>query len=292
MKDKTPLGANYNHGESMENQVQETATAEQCVQFGSIVVEYNWRAATPALNLALAKARGEFPSIPKTKTAHVKLKDNKGEYSFKFADLSDVMDAVKDALSKYELAVTHTTGPGRESLILETSIRHSSGEMIRSLMPMPFMEGRPQDWGSMLTYLRRYLVSAMLGIASDEDDDGNAAQGNQRDLQDSKKKVDQKPKAQPVAGPKPAAPKPQNEPPVDQDYGPEPPPDSFPPDTVQVTRLDELYLIVDDMGIPADDVKKYIKLVCGAAKKSTELTDAELETLIKHIKIMGRPSSR
>lgn len=278
----------------MENQVQETATAETKLnQSPTIEIGYNWRAATPHLNAALAKARGEFPSIPKTKTANVTMRDNKGSYSFKFADLSDVMDAVKDSLSKYELAVTHTTGPGREGLILETSIRHSSGEMIRSLMPMPFMDGRPQDWGSMLTYLRRYIVSAMLGIASDEDDDGNAAQGNQRDLQDSKKKAEQKPKTQAAAGIKPTVvSKTESKPDEQQDHGPEMSTDIFPPDAPQITRLDELYLIVDDMGIPADDVKKYIKLVCGAQKKSTELTDAEIETLIKHIKIMGRPGSR
>lgn len=186
----------------MENK----ATSENDLSQNQITLEigYDWKAATPNLNLALSKARGEFPSIPKTKTAHVRMRDNKGEYSFKFADLSDIMDAVKDSLAKFEIAVTHTIALGRSGLVLETSVRHSSGEMIRSLVPMPFMDGRPQDWGSMLTYLRRYVVSAMLGIASDEDDDGNAAQGNNRSIQDSKKKVEPKPKPQPESnGPKP-----------------------------------------------------------------------------------------
>ena len=156
----------------------------------TVDIGYNWKAATPNLNLALAKARGEFPPIPKTKTAKVYKKDQPSVllYTFKFADLADVMEAVKAALAKYELAVTHTTGPGQSGLVLESFIRHSSGEMLRSLMPMPFMDGRPQDWGSHLTYLRRYLVSAMLGVASDEDDDGNAASGNPREIEGNETK--------------------------------------------------------------------------------------------------------
>jgi predicted metal-dependent hydrolase len=37
------------------------------------------------------------------------------------------------------------------------------------------MSGKPQEIGSALTYARRYSLSALLGIAADEDDDANAA---------------------------------------------------------------------------------------------------------------------
>jgi hypothetical protein len=38
------------------------------------------------------------------------------------------------------------------------------------------MSGKPQEIGSALTYARRYSLSALIGIAADEDDDANAAQ--------------------------------------------------------------------------------------------------------------------
>jgi len=36
----------------------------------------------------------------------------------------------------------------------------------------------PQYIGSAISYARRYALSAILGLATDEDDDGNAASGN------------------------------------------------------------------------------------------------------------------
>ena len=45
-------------------------------------------------------------------------------------------------------------------------------------IPLPAPGGDPQSFGSVVTYLRRYAVTALLGIASDEDDDGNRAAGN------------------------------------------------------------------------------------------------------------------
>ena len=35
-----------------------------------------------------------------------------------------------------------------------------------------------QEYGSAITYARRYALVAILGVASEEDDDGNAASGN------------------------------------------------------------------------------------------------------------------
>jgi hypothetical protein len=47
----------------------------------------------------------------------------------------------------------------------------------------------PQSWGSSITYSRRYCLSSIVGIAPDEDDDGNKASAIQE-----KKTKDEKPK--------------------------------------------------------------------------------------------------
>jgi hypothetical protein len=46
-------------------------------------------------------------------------------------------------------------------------------------MVIPLAKPSPQEYGSALTYARRYAVSAIIGIVADEDDDGNRAQGHE-----------------------------------------------------------------------------------------------------------------
>jgi hypothetical protein len=60
-------------------------------------------------------------------------------------------------------------------MILRTMLLHTSGQYIVSEYPLP-MTGRPQEMGSAQTYARRYSLAALVCNASDEDDDGNAAQ--------------------------------------------------------------------------------------------------------------------
>ncbi len=60
---------------------------------------------------------------------------------------------------------------------LVTSLLHSSGAILSGRTPIPAAEG-VQAYGSAITYLRRYSIQALLGIAAEEDDDGNAASGN------------------------------------------------------------------------------------------------------------------
>lgn len=95
----------------------------------------------------------------------------------KYADLAAVWDAIREPLSKNGLSVTQTIGPYGEGTYLFTTLRHKSGQWIRSLFPLP-QSSRPQEFGSALTYARRYSLSAIIGIAADEDDDANAAQAN------------------------------------------------------------------------------------------------------------------
>jgi ERF superfamily len=42
-------------------------------------------------------------------------------------------------------------------------------------------DSSPQGQGSAITYLRRYALSAVLGIATEDDDDGNAASSAKRE---------------------------------------------------------------------------------------------------------------
>ncbi len=92
----------------------------------------------------------------------------------KYADLASVWDACRPALTKQSLAVTQIpTGEGR-AVRLTTLLVHKSGQWIGGTFTMTSQQDTPQAIGSCLTYLRRYSLSALVGVAP-EDDDGNEA---------------------------------------------------------------------------------------------------------------------
>ena len=123
------------------------------------------------LNAALAKAQAEFPPIKRDKNVNVKTKDG-GSYSYSYAPLDAIFEAVRKPLSDHGLSLIQLLdGEG-----IRTELRHEAGGVIGATFPLPHVPEKPQELGSMLTYLRRYGVVAILGIAPEEDDDGAAAQ--------------------------------------------------------------------------------------------------------------------
>lgn len=125
---------------------------------------------------ALAEAQSEIQPPAKDKTARVKTKAG-GEYTFDYVDLASVLDAVRGPLAKHGLSIAQGTAGENGKTALETRLMHVSGQWMESAYPLSF-QGSAQEKGSELTYARRYALCAMLGIAAEADDDGNAASGN------------------------------------------------------------------------------------------------------------------
>ena len=94
----------------------------------------------------------------------------------KYATLADVLNEVRPVLAKHGLSILQMPS-GNDGLVqLTTLIMHTSGEWIETEpMTMRPEKGTPQGIGSCLTYLRRYSLSSILGVASEDDDDGNEA---------------------------------------------------------------------------------------------------------------------
>lgn len=123
---------------------------------------------------ALAKAQGEMRAPQKNKTA------NAGTYSYSYADLSEIVDCVRGPLSKNGLCFIHALNPAGEDYELCTRLIHSSGQWLES--GMSIKRGvKPQEFGSALSYCKRYTLSALLGIAAEDDDDGKAASTSKTD---------------------------------------------------------------------------------------------------------------
>lgn len=139
------------------------------------------------LTAALAKAQSAF--LPVKQTEKVDYPTASGRKSYKYAPLSNVLDACRKALSDNGLAIMQPTKMSSshliegEHLVVETLLAHSSGEWIKSEISIEAKAKDPQSIGSALTYARRYALSALLGIASEEDDDAGGAVGKESEGQ-------------------------------------------------------------------------------------------------------------
>lgn len=119
------------------------------------------------LAAALSKAQGKITPAIKDSTNPF--------FKSKYADLSSVWDACKTALTENGLAVMQTTDYKDGQMVLLTTLAHSSGQWIRSCIPINPTKNDAQGIGSAITYMRRYSLASIVGVTTDEDDDGNAA---------------------------------------------------------------------------------------------------------------------
>jgi hypothetical protein len=94
-------------------------------------------------------------------------------FKSKYADLAGVREATLPILNKHGFALIQTVTVMEGQMYLQTELAHKGGEVRIGVFPIA--PGTPQQQGSALTYARRYSWSAITGIASEEDDDGNAA---------------------------------------------------------------------------------------------------------------------
>jgi len=91
----------------------------------------------------------------------------------KYASLDNILEAIKEPLKKANL--TFIQQPLEGGKLKTVLVEIESGEFVESTMDILLAKNDPQGQGSALTYARRYALSAILGISTDEDDDGNAA---------------------------------------------------------------------------------------------------------------------
>ena len=121
---------------------------------------------------ALAAAQGEFPAVVKDRKATVK--SDKGNYSYSYANLADVLAAVRPVLSGHGIAILQHLAPNGGGIMLHTELR-GYGEVLGSSMPVTAGPAAPQALGSALSYYRRYALMALVGVAAEEDDDDGKA---------------------------------------------------------------------------------------------------------------------
>lgn len=132
-----------------------------------------------ALFAALAKAQAGYQAIPRSRT--VKVKSDKGDYTFDYAPLEEVLSATLPSLNEQGLALLSFMGDpdGQDTETeLHTLLTHESGAFFHISEHLPHV-GKAQERGSQVTYRRRYQTGCVTGTSPEFDDDGNQADGNQ-----------------------------------------------------------------------------------------------------------------
>ena len=106
------------------------------------------------------------------------LKDaNNPFFKSKYVPLENVVEAITESASKNGLSFTQFPSSDEDgNVTVGTLVMHSSGEWIEyDPIRMKPVKNDPQSIGSAITYAKRYALSAIFGITSDPDDDGNEA---------------------------------------------------------------------------------------------------------------------
>jgi hypothetical protein len=126
-----------------------------------------------AIAPAIVVAQGELQSAPR---------DSSNPYfNSKYADLATCMDTLRPVLAKNGLAILQFPLMNKTDLIVavETVLLHISGEWFSTLATCTVKDTLAQTVGAATTYLRRYGL-AIIGLVTDDDDDGNAASEPQK----------------------------------------------------------------------------------------------------------------
>lgn len=210
--------------------------------------------------LSLSKAQGKFKQPELNRTAVVKDKDGRVIYTTHYADLNQCIECVRSALSENGLSFTHTIDQRDKMWLLILTLRHDSGQLIESCMPVnPALSN--QQFGGQLTYLKRYQLSAFFGLAADFDDDGNFTEGKSADIKPKDPTPDIKPKEQNKYAPKAlpqtkaadkSAPKSQDKP---KDPHPDVEPQKFPKDDTEPMKDNDPANYVVNIGAKLDGKK-------------------------------------
>ena len=119
---------------------------------------------------ALADFQATVPPIGKNKRAET------GKFGYEYADLSEIVAVIREPLAERGFAFTQSLLYQDSRDVLCTSLWWRGDPVDRSFMPLN-LALPPQQVGSLLTYMRRYCLLALLGLQPvGEDDDAVAAQ--------------------------------------------------------------------------------------------------------------------
>jgi hypothetical protein len=132
-----------------------------------------------SLYASLAIAQSAFLAIEKNRSVEITIKTG-GKYRFRYADLEQILAKTRPALSANGLAIFQVLETQPNNSVLRCELVHKDGGRVSSevSIPHPHTVQDPKSFGAMVSYYRRYMVTAMLGVSADDDldEDGQESQ--------------------------------------------------------------------------------------------------------------------
>lgn len=135
---------------------------------------YRWsHRCTPKLDRAFSAAQGGMTcAVKNSVNPHLKSR---------YADLAAVIDAIREPMSAAGVARYQTPWTGEDGKLYITTRLACEGEWVEADFKVPFesLKGLRaiQSVGNAITYVKRYALTSMAGVASGEDDDGHSGDG-------------------------------------------------------------------------------------------------------------------
>jgi hypothetical protein len=231
------------------------------------------------LAAALAKAQANYGDLKASQVADAE------KYVYKYADLAAVLAAVRPALNAAGIALLQGVAMQRPQgssgliVLVETRLIDQSGEWLATTVKLPSGEVAPQKVGSLVSYLRRYALLAMVGVAA-EDDDGKEAQ---QAAPPKPTAPPAPPKTQPATAKPVAAPKPvPATPPAEERVEPRVIADPVREDGVRISAKDRglLFKVAKEQGLNETQVKQLIFALWGYTSTGAILQGAQFGKLL------------
>lgn len=120
-------------------------------------------------NSSLDSAISKFHSLVKV------IPFDKQGFNYQYSSLNAIALAIREPLIECGLSYKHilSAPPQGFDVCVNTVLTHiPTKESVTSTMPMVSPKKDAQGFGSVTTYAKRYTLSALLGLITDEDDDG------------------------------------------------------------------------------------------------------------------------
>lgn len=139
----------------------------------SILLPSNMSSSILTYMKSILKSLHQFQTI----CPAIKRTDNNPFFKSKYASLESIQQHIKPHLAQCGLVITQANTIINDLPFVQTTVWHvESGESVVSVFPVVAAKANAQDYGSAVSYAKRYSLTGLLNlIIQDEDDDGNAA---------------------------------------------------------------------------------------------------------------------
>lgn len=162
--------------------LQQGADIDKLSQLMDLAMKWEANEARKSYHLAMSEFKAQDLGIEKDKRVYFKGKDGKPDTEFFHATLGNVVATITPALGKHQLSHSWDVKREGDRVYVTCRLSHAMGHSESITMDGPLdttgSKNNIQSLGSTVTYLERYTLLAITGLATrDQDNDGAEGTG-------------------------------------------------------------------------------------------------------------------